>query len=42
MVELPGRALARELREQSRAESRRTPMEEVIQVARGGALSAGG
>ena len=39
MAELPGRALARELIDQSRAESRRTPMEDVIQAASAGALS---
>ena len=39
MAELPGRTLARELIEQSRAESRRTPMEDVIQAAKAGALS---
>ena len=39
MAELPGRALARELIEQSRAVSRQTPMEDVIEAARTGALS---
>ena len=39
MAELPGRTLARELIDQSRAESRRTPMEDVIQSASAGALS---
>ena len=39
MAELPGRTLARELIEQSRAESRRTPMEDVIQAASAGTLS---
>ena len=39
MVGLPGKALAQELIAQSREESRRTPMEEVIQAANDGSLS---
>lgn len=39
MADLPGRTLARELGELSRGESRRTPMEDVIQAASAGALS---
>ena len=39
MADLPGRGLARELIEQSRGESRRTPMEDVIQAASAGMLS---
>ena len=38
MAELPGRTLARELIEQSRAVSRQTPMEDVILTARAGTL----
>ena len=38
MAELPGRALARDLLAQSRAESRRTPMEDVIAAASARAL----
>lgn len=38
MAELPGREIARELIEQSRAESRSTPMEAVIEAARAGKL----
>ena len=34
MAERPGRTLARELIEQSRAENRRTPMEDIIPAAR--------
>jgi hypothetical protein len=40
MTELPGKALAQELMQQSRAESRATPMETVIQAARDGVLQA--
>jgi len=40
MAELPGKALAQELIAQSRAESRRTPMEAVIEAAGEGRLSA--
>jgi len=40
MADLPGRGLARELIERSREESRRTPMEDVIQAASAGTLSA--
>ena len=39
MADLPGRGLARELIERSREESRRTPMEDVIQAASAGLLS---
>ncbi len=39
MADLPGRGLARELIERSRGESRRTPMEDVIQAASAGMLS---
>ena len=39
MAELPGKALAQELIAQSREESRRTPMEGVIQAANEGSLS---
>ena len=39
MAALPGRALAQELIAQSREESRRTPMEGVIQAAKEGSLS---
>ena len=39
MAELPGRTLARELIEGSRAENRRTPVEDLIQAARAGTLS---
>jgi len=38
MVELPGKELAQELMQQSREQSRATPMEEVIQAAREGKL----
>jgi len=38
MAELPGKALAQELAEESRAESRMTPMEDVIAAARNGGL----
>jgi hypothetical protein len=38
MVELPGRELARELLEKSRALARQSPMEEVIEAAREGRL----
>src|SRR5438045_3960596 len=38
MPELPGKALARELIDGSEAESRATPMEDVIAAARAGAL----
>jgi len=40
MAELPGKTLAQELMQQSRAESRATPMEAVIQAAREGKLHA--
>src|SRR5262249_41636050 len=40
MAELPGKALAQELIAPSRAESRRTPMEAVIEAAGEGRLSA--
>src|SRR2546422_1338759 len=39
MAGLPGKALAQELTAQSRVESRRTPMEGVIQAANEGSLS---
>ena len=42
MVELPGAALARELIEKSRGESRATPVEDVIRTVRAGALAADG
>ncbi len=38
MADLPGRALAQELINKSRAESRRTPMEAVIQAVQEGNL----
>jgi hypothetical protein len=41
MAELPGKHLAQELLQKSRAESRTTPMEEVIAAARAGTLPAG-
>jgi hypothetical protein len=42
MAELPGKAVAHELMQQSREESRRTPMEAVIQAAREGRLQQPG
>ena len=39
MAGLPGKALAQELIVQSREESRRTPMEGVVQAANEGSLS---
>jgi len=36
MAELPGKALAQELMQKSREESRRTPMEAVIEAAKQG------
>src|SRR6266404_7835138 len=38
MAELPGKALAQELAEESRAESRMTPMEDIIAAVRDGGL----
>ena len=38
MTELPGKALAQELIEQSRAESRKTPVEAVIRGAQAGSF----
>ena len=40
MTELPGKALAQELMQQSRTESRATPMAAVIEAAREGTLQA--
>lgn len=40
MTELPGKELAQELINQSRAESRKTPMEAVIQAAQEGSFDA--
>jgi hypothetical protein len=41
MAELPGREIARELIEESRAEGRNTPMDALIEAARGGKLDDG-
>src|SRR5712671_7785045 len=41
MADLPGKELAQELLQQSNAQSRATPMEDVIQAARGGRLDDG-
>jgi hypothetical protein len=40
MAELPGKALARELIEKSRVESRATPVEDVIRAVRERAIGA--
>jgi hypothetical protein len=42
MAELPGREIARELIEESRAEGRNTPMDAVIEAARAGKFDDGG